>query len=425
MDPVVRLLSPIRTVFLSVVRMTRTLLQAALLLLVLLCVLEVGVRLFEEQGVEEAGTGDGGRKYLVPSWTSGQRLKPLVRWKIRDGHSLVEVRTNSLGLRGTEPAVPKPGGIFRVVCLGDERVLAADVSREQTFCHRLQELLHEQTGRRVEVVNAGVPGHCPLLSLLQVRHGLLSLDVDLWVLTFDMSDVADDYRLRPRLIVDGRGRPLACPHPSLQAGPSNSWQKMCRRFRLVDWSSRRLGRLWTQSFLESPGGDPGSRQGQYAWLADTPPDWTLHIQQALAPIRDLSRICRGRLIVAACPAPWQVGTDETRQDEVRLRMGVSSDAVFSSDTPFRIVDDFTGRHGIPTCDMSADFRTASAERSLFQENRPELTVAGHALFARLLAARLTNGQTALLGNPDESTGQQLVRPASIDRRDRKASRGSR
>ncbi len=423
MDPVVRLLRLTQTVVLSVARMTRTLLQATLLLLVLLCVVEVGVRLFEGP-VGEASTLDGEREYLAPSWTSGQRLKPLVRWKIRDGQGLIEVRTNSLGLRGTEPVVPKPGGVVRVVCLGDERVLAADVSREQTFCHRLQELLQEQTGRRVEVINAGVPGHCPLLSLLQVRHDLLSLDVDLWVLTFDMSDVADDYRVRPRLIVDGRGRPLACPHPSLQGGPANAWQQMCRRFRLVDWSSHRLGRLWTQTFLESPGRDPGSQQGQYAWLAKDPPDWTVHVQQALDPIRDLFRLCRKRLVVAACPAPWQVGTDETRQAEVRLRMGVPPDAVFPSDAPFRIVADFTERHGIPSCDMSMDFHAASKEKLLFQEKRPELNARGHALVARLLAARLTNGQTALLEYPDESTGQQPVRPVSIERRDR-ASRGGR
>ena len=154
-------------------RSVRTTCQSVVLLVILLCVLEVGVRLFES-------SVESGESLVRPSWTSGQTLRRLAQLKTVVGDRTVALETNSLGLRGGEPVMPKPADVLRVVCLGDERVLAARVPRAQTFCHRLQQTLQKRTGRRVEVINAGVPGDCPLLSLLRVRHDLLALDADLW-----------------------------------------------------------------------------------------------------------------------------------------------------------------------------------------------------------------------------------------------------
>ncbi len=292
------------------------------------------------------------------------------------------------------------------------RVLAARVPREQTFCHRLQVSLQKRSARRVEVINAGVPGDCPLLSLLRVRHDLLALDADLWLLNFDMSDVADDYRLRPWLIAARDGRPLACPHPSLVLRQPNPWQQLCDRFRLVDWSSRQAGSLWTEALVEPPSSDPGSLQGQYAWLEDAPPDWTLHIEQTLQPIVRLRTLCRGKLAVAVCPAPWQVARDETRQRGVRVRLGVSRDALFTSNVPFRILGDFARQHDIPLCDLSEAFRNKDDRVSLFQADRAELSPAGHELVARLLAERLTEPEMAWWVEPERDRG---IVPAGAER----------
>jgi len=391
-------------------RSVRTTCQAAVLLLVILCVLEVGMRLF-------GSSAESDDPLLRPSWTSGQTLRRLARLKTVVGDRTVALQINSLGLRGGEPVMPKPVDVLRVVCLGDERVLAARVPREQTFCHRLQQALQKRSARRVEVINAGVPGDCPLLTLLRVRHDLLALDADLWLLTFDMTDVSDDYRLRPRLIADRNGRPLACPHPSLVNGQPNGWQQLCERFRLIDWGSRQLGRLWTQTLVESPSGDPGSLQGQYAWLADAPPNWTLHIQQALDPIARLQVLCRGRLAVAVCPAPWQVGRSETRQGEVLARLGIPRDSLFTSDAPFRVVGEFVRRNGIPLCELCEGFRGAAEQVTLFQSDRAELSPAGHELMARLLSEQLSGGELAWWSEPaDGSAVRPAVRPAGAERR---------
>ncbi|MBO11530.1 MAG: hypothetical protein CMJ68_12315 [Planctomycetaceae bacterium] len=393
-----RLLKTIAGGIRHVGRLLRTGFQAVLLLIVLLCVLEVGVRLVESP-VDPGGQSEVGSDLVRASWTSGQSLQRLVRRESVVGDRSVSIQTNSLGLRGAEPVVPKPVGVLRVVCLGDERVLAERVPYEQTFCHRLQESLQRRSARRVEVINAGIPGECPLLSLLRVRHELLALDADLWLLNFDMSDVADDYRQRPRLISDRNGRPLACPHPSLALGRLNAWQQLCSRFRLVAWSSRELGSLWTRTLVEPPASDPGSPQGQYAWLADTPPDWTMHIEQALQPISRLQKMCRGRLAVTVCPAPWQVARNETRHPDARARVGVPGDSVFNSDVPFQILGDFLRQHDIPVCDLSEGFRTASEGVQLFQPDRAMLSPAGHELVARLLAEKLTSPSMAWWSDP--------------------------
>jgi hypothetical protein len=412
MDSCVRFLKMITGTAQRIGRSVRTVLQAAALLLILFCVIEVGIRLCEPSVDPGVKTGIDGR-LIRPSWTSSQTLGRLIHHETLVGERSVPLRTNSLGLRGGEPSLPKPPGVLRVVCLGDERVLAAGVPHDETFCHRLQVALQQRSARRIEVINAGVPGDCPLLSLLRVRHDLLALDADLWLLNFDMTDVADDYRVRPRLIADRSGRPLACPHSSLVLRQPNAWQQLCQRSRLVDWSSRRVGSLWTQALVESPASDPGSSQGQYAWLEDAPPDWTLHIEQALQPIARLRALCGGKLAVSVCPAPWQVARNETRQPGARARLGVAEDSLFTSDAPFEILGDFTRRHDIPLCDLSEGFRMPEAGVSLFQPDRAELSPAGHELVARLLAERLTGPQMAwwvVPGADDEVVPASLERP---------------
>ena len=394
---VVKLVSIVR----YIARGCRTLLQATVLLVAVLCMCEVGVRVTEWDGGDDLSLrGDG--EWLVASGTTRQRLQPLSDWT-PSTEDAVPLRTNSLGLRGPEPAVPKPAETFRVVCLGDERVLAAGVHRQQTFCFQLQQLLQSRTSMTVEVLNAGVPGYCPLLSLLQVRHDLLPLEADLWVLTFDMGDVADDYRLRPELIVDSGGQPIACPHPVLRTDRLNDWQQLCRRFRLADLASRQLGRWWTRSLVEPPSEDPGSLQGQYAWLSREPPDWSVHIQQSLEPIDRLARLFPGRLVVAACPAPWQFDDKPLIRSDVRRGPGVSSKEAFDNERPFQVLREFTSRRGLPLCETFAAFRAAAREHELFQAERPELSSAGHLLFARLLATRLTGDAAVGTGKRGKDT----------------------
>ena len=125
----------------------------------------------------------------------------------------------------------------------------------------------------------------------------------------------------------------------------------------------------------------------------------MHIEQALQPISRLQKMCRGRLAVTVCPAPWQVARNETRHPDARARVGVPGDSVFNSDVPFQILGDFLRQHDIPVCDLSEGFRTASEGVQLFQPDRAMLSPAGHELVARLLAEKLTSPSMAWWSDP--------------------------
>lgn len=71
-----------------------------------------------------------------------------------------EIRTNSMGLRDREFAVPKPAGRFRILSLGDSYAFGWGVASEETYAQRLEQALNaDDPGRALEVVNAGVPSY--------------------------------------------------------------------------------------------------------------------------------------------------------------------------------------------------------------------------------------------------------------------------
>lgn len=78
---------------------------------------------------------------------------------VRGVHKGVLVRTNSHALRGPEyTATPAPG-VFRIMIGGDSVTMGEGVPEEDTYAHRLQELLDERSSdRRYEVLNVGLSG---------------------------------------------------------------------------------------------------------------------------------------------------------------------------------------------------------------------------------------------------------------------------
>lgn len=104
----------------------------------------------------------------------GYRLVPY------QGRSLT---INRLGLRGRDPAQPKPAGARRVVVVGGSTAFGFGASSDDaTLPGQLEALLRQATGRPVEVLNAGVPGYNAAQSLLQLELVLLPLQPDLVVI---------------------------------------------------------------------------------------------------------------------------------------------------------------------------------------------------------------------------------------------------
>jgi hypothetical protein len=279
--------------------------------------------------------------------------------------------------------------VYRIVCLGDETVLAPEINEPDTFCRRLEELLQPQTRFRVEVINAGVPESCPLLALLHARHVVFALQPDVIVLHVDMSDIADDHRYRRLLRTDDAANPLACPHPALDREQHATGRRWLERLEIVRWCRRQFVSAPESSRSTADRLDIDAREGRYAWLRDDPPEWSVYIDQALEPAARLAQAADqvyARLVIATCPAPWQVSA--AAAPGARADAGVPADALYRSRAPFERLAAFATGHAIPCCDASPAFQHSAEADTLYLRNSRGLSERGHELYAREIAACL-------------------------------------
>jgi lysophospholipase L1-like esterase len=103
----------------------------------------------------------------------------------KPGYTAGNNRHNSLGFRGDEVAIPKPGGVFRIVAIGGSTTYTTFVNDyRQSYPYLLQEVLRAKGFQSVEVVNAGVAGYASWESLMNLQFRVLDLEPDL-ILNYD------------------------------------------------------------------------------------------------------------------------------------------------------------------------------------------------------------------------------------------------
>ena len=164
---------------------------------VILGLCEIGLRLFYPAG--------GQPKINDFDPLLGHRLKPnldLVHiWPAHENVSTI--RTNSAGFRGPELPEAKQPGEFRVLLLGDSYTFGFGVGDDDTFAHRLQEMLDGRAGApgRVSVINAGISSYGTAQQLLLYESARALFEPDLVVLNlFVGNDVQENLCLAvPRL----------------------------------------------------------------------------------------------------------------------------------------------------------------------------------------------------------------------------------
>jgi hypothetical protein len=275
-------------------RCVRNLLGATIALAGLLALAEVGLRiarLMEPPAV--ATTESGSLPLAIPSASTGWELLPAARATSQSESGVpVLFRTNSLGLRGDEVSVPKPSEVYRIVCLGDEALLAPGVAEEQSLPGRLQQRLQSTTRYSIEVLNAGLPQGCPETALLHVRLRLLALQPDLVILQIRASQIEADQTQRKWLIRDRQGQTLTCSHPELHRGPRElPVADLRREFALFDWAWTQAGEQWSRP-------TPGP-------LRRSPRPSRQSLEQMLAPVDSLAALCRttaSAFVVCLAPA---------------------------------------------------------------------------------------------------------------------------
>jgi lysophospholipase L1-like esterase len=123
------------------------------------------------------------------------RSDPYVSWRFNPGYqgrfyTYRRAQVNSLGYLGEEIALPKPGGVTRVVALGGSVTFGYGVlAVEDNFCSSLEKLLNTNTqGKRYEVLNAGVPGYSSWNGRQWVEHYLADLQADVLLVAYGWND---------------------------------------------------------------------------------------------------------------------------------------------------------------------------------------------------------------------------------------------
>ena len=318
--------------------------------------IEIGLRIAACRSSLTDGSSEN-RAAIVASWTTHHQLAPLQRKQLRStprgpgedaNPAFVLFRTNSLGLRGRETEVPKPPGVYRIVLLGDESILGSATDESQTVAARLEHWLQTRSRMRIEVVNAGLPDSCPLLTYLRVRHGLMSLEPDLLVVDVNLSDVEDDRHFRRHTELAASGQPLAASHPELSA-PKRS-KSISENFLVVQHAEQLLA-----SWLDEP--QTRRPQDSLASISATLPDKfddlsVERISLTISPLEDLSRLVArttSGLVIATHPTPSELAR-ESRQDTPDLTSEIQQ---------------FAQQRGLLLCDTAPAFRKATEKGSLF------------------------------------------------------------
>lgn len=108
---------------------------------------------------------------------------------------------NSLGFRGPEILVPKPGNVYRIAIIGGSTAYTSGVKYwRNDFARQLEKQLRkEYSYENIEVINAGVPGYNSWEMLINLEFKVLDLNPDLIIIYENTNDVhtrlvnPDDY----------------------------------------------------------------------------------------------------------------------------------------------------------------------------------------------------------------------------------------
>jgi hypothetical protein len=292
----------------------------------------------------------------------------------------IEYDTNSLGLRDFEYTEPKPPGVYRILMLGDSFTEGWTLPFEGVVAKQVERSLAARCRNLYEVINGGNASYSPILQYLHLRRIGPHLRPDLILLNFDMTDVHDDY-LRSRLArFDASGLPLAVPADRRREtalrlpplGPSavlRSLEPLNRAlapsllyqgFRKSGVGQRLLGPIrLSPERLEELGlvGDIQydvlaiTRDGHWpkvdrAW-ADT--------QRYILAIRDLARADGAAFVLVAYPYAHQISA--TASAEGRRKFGIGA-GLYSTDEPFRILEDLGRRGGFPVLNLRSFIKDA-------------------------------------------------------------------
>ncbi|HUI64593.1 MAG TPA: SGNH/GDSL hydrolase family protein [Bacteroidota bacterium] len=327
--------------------------------------------------------------FVTSDTTLHHRFIPGATGRYQSTEFNTSYRISSAGLRDREFAVPKPGGTFRILMLGDSFTEGDGVEGQETFSKRLESMLADKFGvGRVEVVNAGVGSYSPILEYLYLKNGGLALEPDMVILNYDLSDAFDDITYSKLARFSSDGVPLGVAAPEAE-GENRGLLVRVKDFfkdhtRLYNFVRVRIDRYLEGARHE--GNFSGDLQhDKYAMLRGnyhaTASDWDLS-QRYLLMIRDTLRSRNIDFAVNLYPYGMQASTREWAVG--RRFWGFRSDTLYST-WPQDHIERFCRDNGIGVTNMCSEFRdTARAVFPLYWPDNGHWKPRGHLVAAELL-----------------------------------------
>jgi lysophospholipase L1-like esterase len=151
-----------------------------------------------------AAVGEGVVRYRERHRDTVPGTMPLLYYRhSRLGHALVRdndyfgwVHINKQGFRGADVSLTKPAGVFRILAIGSSTTFDPGVTRDdRAWPARLEYWLsQQQPGRRIEVINAGVPGYRVVDDVIRLTTELYRYRPDLIVLYEGHNDLFANLR---------------------------------------------------------------------------------------------------------------------------------------------------------------------------------------------------------------------------------------
>jgi len=310
-------------------------------------------------------------------------LTPGYHARFRNPEYTTDIRINSLGLRGTEVGVKDPGTL-RILGLGDSFTSALNVQEEQTFLAASEAYMQKALdGRRIEVINAGIPNQGTWHELRMLRRLLPGLQPDAIVLSVYLgNDLFDN--LHPLDTVVRNGFLEYRTHRrSVLPYQVRTWLQRYSMSYVFLWNT--MDRM--KHLLELGGSDPLDPFRSIVSLQPNPSveEGYRVSHELLRQIRDCSAGAGKPLLVVLIPAEMQ--TQPSRFIALARAEGLDPSA-YDLTLPSRRWTEMAVELGLPVLDLMPVFRAHASGPSLWMSLDGHLTPLGNRLTGEAIGSAL-------------------------------------
>ncbi len=355
----------------------KKLLFASITLLMLLVFIDVAVRV---GGVAE--TCRNAYRYS-PLWS----CDPILSFKLKEDLKPGGVPLNRAGFR-THEFTLKPTGVYRILSLGDSCTFGMIVTKSfeyipEPYPQRLEQLVAERAGpKKVEVLNAGVPGYNSYFGVMLLRTKLRGLSPDLITVRYGWNDH-----------FMSRGGQKGNAYRERESPIARAVENMLLRTALYPFAWRLAidVQAWRQ-----PDQKPTPADIPHEWLPDVPLD---SYKRNLRRIVELGHTQGAEVWILTSPHAFVTDENAGQYDKFPTTMAAKALIAFSAIPTFdRLIEihdayndaarDVGRELDVPVVDMDALYR-GHREAHLFEATDvPHPTQLGHNLEAEALYDRL-------------------------------------